>query len=200
MPARLCSLLLALVPALALAQAPSSDISSIALDSDKARVISNARLEAGLATIHLLEGALIPTTSINGNVYEFLFLGSGRISLQPPSRLEEEQLELFTGSRKLFENFTEAVIIVANDSARAALLSQPATTLDAAGRQRAADIYSNWKSGTERRFLAVENAIFADAAGDARFDNYFGAWLRGKQLGDFIYLLNPEDREQITLG
>ncbi|NIR42433.1 MAG: hypothetical protein GWN99_00895, partial [Gemmatimonadetes bacterium] len=51
-----------------------------------------------------------------------------------------------------------------------------------------------------RRLLGVDTAILRDAAGDPVYQGYFAGWFRGEELGEFLYLFEPDSREQVTLG
>src|SRR6476660_7111575 len=64
-----------------------------------ARAVSLKRLKvnAGLGTLHLDDGVLIPASGVGGKTIEMVLLGSGRIALDPPDAIEAGQLELFTG-------------------------------------------------------------------------------------------------------
>ncbi|MCP4656586.1 MAG: M1 family metallopeptidase, partial [bacterium] len=62
------------------------------------------------------------------------------------------------------------------------------------------EIFRGWQERPERRLLGVETAILGDALGDPFYGSYFAGWFRGEELGEFLYLFEPEAREQITLG
>ncbi|HEX7181859.1 MAG TPA: M1 family aminopeptidase [Thermoanaerobaculia bacterium] len=170
------------------------------LDPGRAVAVDKVKLSAGPATVHLDSGLLLPTTEVGGKAAELVFLGKGRIVLEPPDAIEAGQLELFTGAARLDEEFQEAVFVVGLDSAVAAMLGKPAARPDAETARKAEALYTAWKGKPERRMLGVERGILLDALQDPSWPDYFAALFRGGDLGDFLYLVEPDAQEQVTLG
>ena len=88
-------------PAARAAEAPDpaalqAEIAASHLEFARAVTLKNLKLNAGLATLHL-DGVLVPASAVGGGTVELVFLGSGRIELEPPDSIEAGQLELFTG-------------------------------------------------------------------------------------------------------
>lgn len=197
--------LLALQSAVVRAQEPDpaalrKAVQESRLEPARAVALKNVKLVAGLATLQLDDGVLLPASPVGARTAEVVFLGKGRIVLEPPDDIEAGQLDLFTGASSLQEEFTEMVLVLGMDAAVDAMMKRPATAPEASQVQRGEELYRKWKDGPARKLLNVENAILLDAAGDPAFQGYFAAWFRGKELGDFLYLVNPEDQEQVTLG
>src|SRR5262245_35463162 len=94
-----------------------AQISSFRLEPSRAVSLKNVKLAAGLATLRLEDGVLIPSSAVGGKTAEMVFLGKGRIELDPPDDIEAGQLDLFTGSRRLDQEFREAVFVVGIDAA-----------------------------------------------------------------------------------
>jgi len=170
------------------------------LEPARAVAVKNLKMNAGLATLRLEEGVLLPASPVGGKTVELVFLGRGRITLDPPDRVESGQLELFTGGTRLDEEFKEAVLVVGLDAAVGAILRKPAAQPDAATLKRAEELYKQWRGKPERKQLNVETGILGDALGDPSYQGYFAAWFKGGGAGDFLYLLEPDSREQVTLG
>jgi hypothetical protein len=205
------ALLLVLVAASASAQTPAPpapidpkslqhDLQAARLDPARAVSLKNVKLNAGLATLRLEDGVLLPASPVGGKTVELVFLGRGRIALDPPDRVEAGQLELFTGGAKLDQEFKEAVLVVGLDPAVTALLKKPAAQPDASTVKRAEELYHQWRTRPERKQLNVEVGILGDTLGDPFYQGYFAAWFKGGDLGDVLYLLEPDSREQVTLG
>lgn len=176
------------------------ELAASRLDLERAVTLKNVQLAAGLGTLHLDDGILVPATAAGGKTAEMVFLGSGRLELEPPDEIEAGQLELFTGSRRLDEEVTEMTLVLGMDAAVQALLRKPKATLDAAQTARCEEIWKAWKGGPERRLLGIETALLLDAAGDPSFQGYFAARFHGKERGDFMYFVEPGGQEQVTLG
>ena len=176
------------------------EIEASRLDPARAVALKSVKLAAGLATLRLDDGVLLPAAAVNGKTVEMVFLGKGRLELEPPDEVEAGQLELFTGGTRLDEEFSEMVLVMGLDAAADALMKKPKAAPDAAQAKRAEEIYAGWKSGPERKLLGVEDAILADVIGDPAAQSYFAARFRGNELGDFLYLVEPDGQEQVTLG
>ncbi|HEX2643199.1 MAG TPA: hypothetical protein VHU81_09415, partial [Thermoanaerobaculia bacterium] len=176
------------------------EIESSKLDPARAVTLKGVELKAGLATLVLEEGILVPASPVAGRSAEMVFLGKGKILLTPPDDIEKGQLELFTGSTRLEEPFTEMVLALGLDGAVDALLRKAKAAPDTAQTQRAAELYTRWRARPERKLLDVEGAILADASGDSAAQGFVAAWLKGGELGDFLYVVDPGANEQVTLG
>lgn len=194
--------LAALLPAAAPAADPAAirkEIESLRLDRERAVRLDSVRLAAGLAQLEL-DGILFPTSPVSGKVVEMVFLGQGRITLEPPDAVEAGQLELFTGQGRLDAEFSEAVLVVGLDAAVEAMLGKAPAESDLVTVARAEVLYDEWRGRKEREVLGVERSLLADALRDPSAEGYFAALFRGSGLGDFVYLVEPASREQVTLG
>jgi hypothetical protein len=174
-------------------------IDAAALEPARAVGLKGVRLAAGLASIQL-DGTLLPATPIAGRSREMVFLGRGRVTLEPPDDIEAGQLELFTGSRRLAADFKEAVLVVGSTPAATALLRKPAAPPDPALARRAEEVYQRWRKSHERKALQVESGMLVNAIGEPAYEGYFAATFLGTDLGDLLYQVDPESREQVTLG
>lgn len=170
------------------------------LDPGRTVPVKKVKLNVGLATLHLEEGFLIPAVAEGLGPVELVFLGKGRIEMEAPDKIEAGQLELFTGVHRLDESFQEAVLVVGSNAEAGALLDQPALPPDAGVRQRADALWGEWRKSREREILHVDRGLLLDALQDPLGDGAFGAWFRSDHLGDFVYVVQPDDPEQVQLG
>ena len=194
--------LTALLPASARGSDPAAlrrEIGALRLVPERAVTLDNVKLAAGLAQLQL-NGILFPTSPVGGKVVEMVFLGEGRITLEPPDPIEAGQLELFTGQSRLDAEFGEAVLVVGLDAAVEAMLGKTPVEPDIVAMARAEVLYDEWRGRREREVLGVERSLLADALGDPGAEGYFAALFRGAEPGDFVYLVDPASREQVTLG
>jgi hypothetical protein len=175
------------------------DIEALRLEPARAVTLKGVQLDLGLADL-TLEGTLVPASPVGGKSVELVFTGRGRITLAPPDAIEAGQVELFTGAPQLDEEFQEAVLVVGLDAAVQALLARPRASLDADAVRRAEELYVRFQKSTERRILGVEGAILVDALGDPSLPGYFAGWFRGSARKVFYYVIDPDAREQQTLG
>ena len=199
---------LALLSLLMAAPAWAADPAAIRRDLEASRVdpgravsLKNVKLNAGLALLELQEGTLVPMTPVGGKTVELLFFGKGKIRIEPPDEVEAGQLELFTGGTRLEEEFTEMTLVLGLDAAVDAMLRKPRVeSLDPALLKRAEEAYARWRARPERKLLGVEGAVLMDVAGEPSYQGFFAAWLRGGEQGDFLYVVDPQAQEQVTLG
>jgi hypothetical protein len=177
----------------------ADEVRRVAIDPEHTVRVEGFRLKAGPATVTLVDGFLVPATKVSGRAVEFVFLGEGRIELEPPDEVEAGQLELFTGAEVLSESFDRAVFVVALDTASDAVARKAAapvaTVPDEAGR-----LFASWLESPERKLLDVESRIFADAVGDPLAAGFFCGYFHGLELGRFLYVVDPLAYEQVTLG
>jgi hypothetical protein len=77
------------------------------LDLDRVLRVANLEITRGPATFVLTEGHWLPLEPVAGRVTGAVFLGAGRLFYEPPSGVERDQLEKFTGERTLEEEFEQ---------------------------------------------------------------------------------------------
>jgi hypothetical protein len=208
--ARRLSVFSCLLPALLVAgavgaQAPDpatlrAAIAGAKLDPAHAVTLKGLKLGVGLGTLHLDDGVLIPATPVGGKTIEMVFLGKGRIEVEPPDAVEGGQLELFTGGSRLDLEFKEAVLVVGQDAAASAVLRRPAAQPDAELSRRAEALFADWRKKGEWKYMSAERGILLNAMHDPVAAGYFAAWFRGGELGDVFYCVQPGEQEQLTLG
>src|SRR6478672_2962232 len=87
-------------------------ISGARLEPARAVRLMGVKLAVGLGTLWLEDGVLIPASPVGGKTIEMVFLGKGRLEVEPPDAIEAGQLELFTGASRLDAEFKEAVLAV----------------------------------------------------------------------------------------
>ncbi|MCP3956501.1 MAG: hypothetical protein GY719_01475 [bacterium] len=175
-------------------------VRSATLEPDRAVTVRSLKFNTGMADLEIREGTLFPAAPIGERTVEMVFIGSAKLTLEPPDEIEAGQLDLFTGSRDLDEEITEAALVITVDAATDALLSRPLAETDAATRDRAQEIFDTWTRRPERRLLGVASAIFRDALADPFKEGYFAGWFRGEELGEFLYLVEPDAPEQVRMG
>jgi len=78
----------------------------LALAPDGAAMrVENVSISRGPATFALHQGTWVPFAPVAGRVTGGVFVGSGTVSYEPPSGVEQDQLEKFTDERGLEEEF-----------------------------------------------------------------------------------------------
>src|SRR4051794_5564843 len=112
------------------AQAPDpaalqAAIAGAKLDPARAVTLKNVKLGVGLGTLRLEDGVLIPATPVGGKTVEMVFLGKGRLEVEPPDAIESGQLELFTGGSRPGAGFKGGGVGGGPDPARRGPRRQP---------------------------------------------------------------------------
>jgi len=174
----------------------------------KARRVERLRLAAGAATLMLDGGLIAPLQSTGASrEREFVFVGKGRLQLRPKEPLEAQQLELFQGEPALDYPFEELALYLPLRAAGEALLKRPeAIDADAAALKRLSELRRRWLDSGERSIADVELQAFADEQGHPSAQAYFVAWALqpadapGAETRPLLYLVDPQAREQVSLG
>ncbi len=164
------------------------------------RAVTRLTLSAGPLTLKLEKGTIFPASTVAGRTVEFVFLGQGRVVMEPPDAIEAGQLDRFTGEKRLDRPIESGVFAIALDAAADAIAKRPAAAPSAEETEKAGQIFAEWKKGTERRLLDVDVALLRDGLGDPVFQGFFAGTFRDAEGERLLYSLDPEDQEQVTLG
>ena len=176
-------------------------VRSTHLDPTRAVSLNNIELEFGLARLHVHHGTLVPTRPIDGRTLEFILIGEADFRIDPPDDIEAGQLELFTGQRRLDTTIEEAVLVMANQEIVQGLLDrEPQDPIEPVTWERAQALHERWLASAERRDTGAESGIFRALVGDRAYRNYFAIMTSGEEIGEFVYIYDPEDAEQLTLA
>ena len=176
-------------------------VRSTHLDPTRAVSLNNIELEFGLARLHVHHGTLVPTRPIDGRTLEFILIGEADFRIDPPDDIEAGQLELFTGQRRLDTTIEEAVLVMANQEIVHGLLDrEPQDPIEPVTWERAEALHDRWLASAERRDTGAESGIFRALVGDRAYRNYFAIMTSGEEIGEFVYIYDPEDAEQLTLA
>ncbi|HOC43391.1 MAG TPA: M1 family aminopeptidase [Thermoanaerobaculales bacterium] len=157
------------------------------------------RFTTGLGVVHLDDGVLVPAEPVAGRPVEWVFLGEGRAHLEPPDGVERGQLELFTGAPVLDERFDRAVFAIALDAAGDALARLPRAAADARVGEASA-LLEQWRGSPERRLIDVEARLLRDAVDDPLGRSFFCGYFNGRELGRFLWVVDPLAEEQVIVG
>jgi len=176
-------------------------IRSARLEPWRAVQVGSLSVDLGLAQMRFEEGLFVPAIPIDGHTFELAFVGRARFVLEPPDVIEGRQLELFTGSPRLDVEVRQAILLIADEDIVKRMLDRP--TVDApepTAMIEAEVVFDEWVAGAERRGFGAEGTIFQAALGDAMARGHVAVWCRTDELGDFYYLVDPHEIEQIKLG
>jgi len=171
------------------------------LAPDDALSVAGVEIGLGPALLEIERGSLFPVSPVAGRTLEWIFVGQARFRLEPPDAIEAGQLELFTGERFLETPVEEAVLVLADPRWLSALPSRTAPAgVSPELRERAESVQRAWLARTERRQAGIESALFKCLAGDPPFQQYFALWVDSRELGPFLYHLDPDQQEPVKLS
>ncbi len=157
------------------------------------------KLDTGLGVVHLNDGILVPSSPVAGRTVEFVFVGDGRVVMDPEDEVERGQLEVFTGSPVLDESFGRAVFVIALDAASEKLSELPPAA-DDPRITTAVELLDRWHSSPERRLLDVDERLLRDGVEDPLGRGFFCGAFESETLGRFLWVVDPLAEEQLTLG
>ncbi|UCF69292.1 MAG: hypothetical protein JSV80_08455, partial [Acidobacteriota bacterium] len=186
-----------------------AQIDANTLDVSRSVLAEGKTFNVGLARLRLLSGVLVPAGApagaagrpANGVVSEFVFLGRAELGIEPPDAIEADQLELFTGRRKLEIAIEQAVLAIASPALAQQLMSASAShELDQELRARAQQLFASWKSSVAPRVPGVRTGQLLARLGEPGYESFFAAWCHSSELGDFIYRSDPSAVERYELG
>ena len=191
--ASLCWMCLGIAPAAADPAASDPEavlrqIRSATLDTAHPLDPSGLRLSTGFATLDLASGLLIPARTAGGRAVEMVFLGRGRVRLEPPDDIEDRPARSSSPAARAWRRASpkpsSSSPAIRGGRGAAASGRRPAdleTRNPANGR---ADRYREVEgTAPERRTLGVETGILLDALNDPLYEDYFAGWFLGADLG-----------------
>jgi hypothetical protein len=178
------------------------EIRGVALDSAAARVVTDAELDLPVGHVRLERGWLVPATPVDGKPREAVFVGDAVFSIDPPDAVEAEQLRIFTGAEGKLEVGVDRLLIVAASGEILTKLHDAGVAEPLGGQEaeRAGSMFERWKAGAGRHGAGVEPALLKATLGDPPAQSYVALWCHSESLGEFYYLFDPDEQEQISLG
>jgi hypothetical protein len=179
----------------------ASDLAGATLAVDAAVDAAGLALALDHARLELTAGRLIPVRVAGADApFEWVFVGRGRLSGEPPTTVEAEQLEYFTGSRSIDAAVHRAVILPGERWDGAKPRERGTVELDAATRDAAQGLFREWTEEAEREGFGARTALVRALAGDPVGRAFAGAWIDSPSLGRTYYAVDPASREPSSFG
>ena len=189
-------------PSLTLETAPNEPASllksleEIHFDSPRTFVVRDLVLRRTAFTLNFERGRMIFLAPINGAVTGLLFWGKGTIVFRPPSKMERQQLNYFTGSPILNEHFSEAFLRF-TDKSYEELMEQLGDKPEFQVLQENA-LLEEFES--KLRGAALMNYRIMEDLASGRHRPMLNARLLGRTLGYFDVGCNQRNNEDTFLG
>ncbi len=195
---------LLLFPAL-LAQQPAQtyeeryrEILNVEPRADRAATVSDLVLTRDVAQFTLTSGTLHLLSAVGGRTIGAVFRGAGTFRFEPPTQIERDRLKAFEGTEALDNPFTELVLFFADSTG--AELERRLTFGTARPAGGFEDVVTN-----SLRFLSNDDIKSFEPDLMAAFLNgdtndLFYAHIERRRGGAVMFMLNPHEVEEITLG
>jgi len=155
-------------------------------------VVNNLTLKRDVANFSLKSGELYFITPVEGRTTAAVFIGSGELSLAPPTQIEKNSLKIFTGEEGLTEQFSHLVLRF-TDKTLEEIKSSPNVTMKTGGAAagQARELYrSNQDVLRKRLHDNRELRILYDLYNPSH-EGFFNAFIDGKRFNKLVFLLEP---------
>jgi hypothetical protein len=156
----------------------------------------NVELKRDAATFTFLNGRIVFSEPVGGQVVAAHFQGEGKFELEPPSPVDQRQLARFAGSPKLVDTFGEAVFFFTDDTfAEMSKLMKVRTAPKAADapfasiQKKYSESYNNWIDNTRKGNPVMRNlaARMLSDLTDKTSKGFFLAEFKGGKSGDLLF-------------
>ncbi|MBZ5566053.1 MAG: hypothetical protein LAP13_27000 [Acidobacteriia bacterium] len=153
------------------------------------------------ASFIFVDGTLTFAAPVAGRVLAAVFVGHGKISLSPPTSIEQRQLARFTGSDELGDEFREAVFFFTDDSWEGLQKlvkiqpggdTQTTSKLLASAQKRYQEDFNGWWSNRRQGNPVMRNLaarMLADLT-DPTSRGFFLADFKGERSGNLLYQIS----------
>jgi hypothetical protein len=154
--------------------------------------VNNLTLKRDAATFTLKTGDIYFITPVENRVTAAVFMGTGEMSMTPPTQAEKNSIKIFTGEEGITEQFTNLVLRFTDktfEEIKASPNAAMKTGGPAAGQAR--DLYrSNLDLLRKRLRDNRELRILYDLYNPSH-EGFFNAFVDGKRFSKLIYQLEP---------
>ena len=171
-------------------------VQELQFDTGHTMSVKDLSLHFESVILNFERGRMVFAKPVAGVVTGVYFWGEGTIIAGPPSVIEKQQLNLFTGAPTLNEHFREAYIRF-TDNSYELLMKQARASPET--EFRPLDIPSDSFQRLLMRAGFDSYRIVADLL-DGRVAPVFTAHLLGYRFGLFDFILDYRRREQVSLG
>ena len=191
----------------AAAGSPALDPAALAADQKEVQLDLPGALRTqarqhrlGFAKLTLGDGLLIPLKTARGRTLELLFLGEGRLEVEPPDAIEAGQLELFTGQRRLDVGFPAAFFAAPAGRLREFGQGLPKAVLSAEEKEQVQAIFDGRGELSEREVLDIDSQLLLAELGEPLAQEFFAAILETEERGLICLSHDLEGEDPLSLG
>ncbi len=156
--------------------------------------------------VYFTDGYLIFAKPVEGARMAAVFsadveAGDGEVLVLPPDRSERRSLVMYTGSPNLDEHITQAVLLFGNDTYDDLKRQITANEFDRPQPEMGAMMADEWTTVVRNLASSFEARLLLDLLSRQQGrQNCFVAAVRGKHLGNFDLMYEPQTEEQVIVG
>jgi hypothetical protein len=175
-------------------------LSNVGLDSKQVFNIRNGALDLEDLHFSFNDGTIAFTEAVDGRVTGAFFVGEGELLIVPPSQVERQTLQQFTGAAVLSEQFRVAYFRFSDasviDRLRPAMRAESSEVAAEFIEQNNSTAHTLAQTDALRSLIALTRA---DTPAN-RGKRFLRARLSGVKLGAFDVLFDSELSEQVSIG
>jgi hypothetical protein len=169
--------------------------------SDQWAVTENLVWRRDAATFTFTDGRMTFAEPVQGHVLAAVFEGQGSFELKPPTAIEEHQIERFTKSSELIDQFRQAVFFFTDDSwdqlqkllkVRPGGDAKKASEALVSAQKKNTESFNDWWENETKGNLTMRNLaarMLADLA-DPSSRGFFLADFKGEHHGHLLYQIS----------
>lgn len=191
----------------AAAGSPALDPAALAEDQQKVQLdfagavrTEKRQIRLGFARLSFGEGLLVPLKTARGRTLELLFLGEGRLEVEPPDAIEASQLELFTGVRRLDVAFQAGFFAAPEARLKELRQGLPKAVLSAEENEQVQAIADGREQLSEREVLDIDAQLLLATLGEPLASEFFAAILETQERGLICLSHDLEGEDPLSLG
>jgi hypothetical protein len=154
--------------------------------------VNNLILKRDAATFTLKTGEIYFVAPVENRYTGAVFIGSGEMSLTPPTQAEKNSIKIFTEQEGIVEPFDKLVIRF-TDKTFEEIKASPNATMKTAGpaANQARDLYRSNMDLLRKRLRDNRELRTLQDIYNPNQEGYFNAFINGNRFGKLIFVLDP---------
>jgi hypothetical protein len=154
--------------------------------------VNNLTLKRDAATFSLKTGEIYFINPVENRMTAAVFIGTGEMSLTPPTDIEKNSIKIFTGEDGINEQFTHLVMRF-TDKTFDEIKSSPNATMKSGGAaaSQARDLYRNNQDVLRKRLRDNRELRTLYDLYNPGHEGFFTAFLDGKRFNKLVFVLDP---------
>jgi hypothetical protein len=154
--------------------------------------VNNLALKRDAATFTLKSGDIYFITPVESRVTGAVFIGSGEMTMMPPTQAEKNSMRIFTGEDGITEQFS-GLVLRFSDKTFEEIKASPNATMKTGGpaTNQARDLYRSNQDLLRKRLRDNRELRALYDLYNPGHEGFFQAFIDGKRFNKLIYQLEP---------